>query len=187
MHLSFFPAFFDKPTAIRFAKQELDENIELALRRHLVTNIPWIFISLLAFALPALIVFLDQSFSINLVSTISPIISFGLVIVWYLLITAYVIENFLFWYFNIYIITDKHLVDINFYTLLQHDVTEVRLEDVQSISWGFSGIISSLFYYGNVYILTAAETQQIDFLSVPKPDIVADRIQDLQQVQEGNP
>ena len=81
--------------------------------------------------------------------------------------------------------TNKHLVDINFHNLLQRDITEVRLDDVQSAKSKINGIFGSLFHYGDVIIETAAERQQIQFLAVPKPDFVKDRIQDLQELEEG--
>ncbi|KKQ79056.1 MAG: hypothetical protein UT01_C0052G0003 [Candidatus Daviesbacteria bacterium GW2011_GWA1_38_7] len=94
------------------------------------------------------------------------------------------IESYLHWYFNIYIVTNMHLVDINFHTLLSREIIEVRLEDVQSQSSKIQGFFKSIFHFGDVVIETAGERQRITFLNVPKPDAVADRIQDLTAVQE---
>lgn len=178
MKFAFFPAFFDKPENIKFGEQELDENIELLLRRHFITNIPWILTSLFLFALPALIAQLNESFNLFPIS-IPPFLILGGLIIWYLLLLGYVFEQFLYWYFNIYIVTNKHIIDINFHSLLYRDVTESSISDVESVTSKIAGIFGSLFNFGDVTAQTAAEQHLIIFEDVPYPDTVADRIEDL--------
>ena len=108
------------------------------------------------------------------------------IILWYMLVAAYVIEQFLHWYFNIYIVTNQHLVDINFDSILQREVLEAGIENVESASSRIKGIIPSLFNYGNVVVQTAAHTQEITFNSVPFPDSVVDRINDLKTLKGEN-
>ncbi len=186
MDFRIFPDFFDRPERIRFVEQESDEIIELVLRRHFITNIPWIFISLVLFLLPLLIPNFFGSIGLNLLTVPASVI-LGALIIWYLLIISYVIESFLHWYFNIYIVTNKHLVDINFYSLVNRDITEARLEDIQSPPSRIKGIFGSLFNFGDIVIETAATHLRIQFDSIPKPDLVVDRIQDLQHLKEFTP
>lgn len=181
MTLSLFPALFDHPTSIKFAQQEADEKIELLLRQHFATQIPWMIISIIGVILPKLITSYYQLLGLTSFANIPFKVAIPLVVLWYLLILAYITEKFLHWYFNIYIVTNLHLVDINFHNLLNRDVVEIRLEEVQSGKSHIKGIFGSLFNYGDVIIETAAERQNIQFLAVPKPDFVADRIQDLRE------
>lgn len=180
MHFRLFPSFFDHPEAIRFEQQEADEVIELVLRRHGITNVPWIFVSLVGIILPFV---LDRFGVFDLFQLPTPPldVTVGLFVVYYMLIAAYIIENFLHWYFNIYIVTNRHIVDVDLQNLLNRYTTEVRLEDIQSPRAKIQGIFGSLFNYGDVHIESAARSQIIDFESVPKPDFVVDRIQDLQE------
>lgn len=175
----FFPSLFDKPDGIRYGEQEPNEVIELMLRRHWVTNIPWIITALFLFALPAIISFIDQTFNFNLLSQVAPSIVIGALILWYLLVLGYVFEQFLYWYYNIYLVTNFHIIDINFFSLLYRTVTESELTDIQSTSTKIAGIIASLFNFGDVIVQTAAKGQAIEFLDVPRPDFVADRIEEL--------
>lgn len=175
MGASFLAAFWDHPN-IRFAQQEADEEIELLLRAHWITNAPWLVVSLVTLLLP---VFLN----IKIINLPQELLA-AAVILWYLLILAFMVEKFLIWYFNIYIVTTKHLVDINFHNLLFYDVTEVQVEDIQSISHSVKGIIHSLFNFGNVFVETAAKQQRVEFVNVPRSAEVADRIQDLKEKQE---
>lgn len=189
MNLGLFPAFFERPLHINFEQQEPDELIELFLRRHWVTNVPWIIVALILSILPFIIVMVDVFLQLGLTTSLPIQISAGIIILWYLIITAYVIENFLFWYFNIYIVTNKHIVDINYSSLLSRSVVEVKLQDVESQKSGIKGVIRQLFNFGDVIIETAAENQRIDFIDIPKPDLVADRVQDLKSaiVDKGGP
>lgn len=180
-----FPAIFDKPEGMRFIEQEEGEYIELLLRQHGITNLPWIFWSIIGLIIPFVLPAIIRFSNLGVLISIPVDIITSLLVLWYLLITAYIIESFLFWYFNIYIVTNKHLIDVNFFSLLSRDITEVRLDDVQSARSKVRGIIGSLFYFGDVIIETAAKGQQVEFLSIPKPDFVADRISDLQGQAEG--
>jgi len=185
MSFSLFPSFFDRPIYTRLAHQEKDEHIELFLRRHWVTNLPWILFVVLALVLPVFFPLLNQFLeSIILLELPGDLIS-SVLIIWYLLILAYTIEQFLHWYFNIYIVTNRHLVDINFVSLMYRDITEASLADVESARSRIQGVAGALFNFGNVTTETAAKAQAIEFLSIPKPDFVADRIQDLQQLRKG--
>lgn len=179
MHFKLFPALFDRPLKIRFIEQEENERIELFLRRHFITNFGWIVISTVAFILPLAFIQLDQSLGTNIIFQLPFKILIGGLVVYYLLILAYVIESFLFWYFNIYIVTNMHLVDVTLNSLLSRSIIEIELDDIQSVSSQINGLIRSIYNFGQVIIKTGAEQEEIIFEEVPKPDLVADRIQDL--------
>lgn len=185
MSFSLFPAFFDHPQKIAFADQEQDEYIELFLRRHWVTNISWVLTATLGFILP--IVLLTQGWVLEflVVWKVPNGVLASMIILWYLFVLAYTISRFLHWYFNIYIITNKHLVDVDFDNLLSRHKTEVRLDDVQSVRSRLKGVLGPLFNFGDVSIETAADKLHLDFAEVPKPDFVTERIQDLQEAEEG--
>lgn len=174
-----FPAFFDKPQNITFAEQETEERIELFLRQHWVTNIPWIFLALLAVLAPVLLVVIEERFRLNLFGSVPDQALIGGLVLWDMLVVAYALEKILYWYYNIYIVTNIHIVDIDFISLLFRQITEIELKDIESVRTEIRGVTRPLFHFGSVVIETAAKEQSIVFADVPKPDIVADRIGDL--------
>jgi hypothetical protein len=182
MALGFFPAYLDKPTGMRFIQQNPDEVIELLLRKHPITNLPWIVFSIIALFLPALIVFTDQALGLNIVTRIPQSLAIELLIMYDLLVLAYAIESFLFWYFNIYIVTNQHVVDVSFDSLLSRDVTEAQYDEIQTVTAEVKGIIREFFNFGLVNIETAGKHEVLNFIDVPQPDQVADKIRDIQQV-----
>lgn len=185
MKFLFFPALFDKPANISFLEQEADEELNLFLRQHPIVNVPWIIYSLLAIILPVVFIQLDLIFNLGFFINIPNSLFIGAIIIYYILILGYVVEQFLHWYFNIYIVTNKHLVDVDFDSLLYRRITEVNLSDVESVKSKLMGVFASLFNYGDVKVETAAAHQSIDFVKVPRPDFVADRIQDLVGTAKG--
>jgi membrane protein YdbS with pleckstrin-like domain len=188
MKLSFFPSYIVHPPKMRFADQEADEEIELLLRQHWVTNTGWLTYTILAILLPLLLINSKSWFGLSFLPEIPLNLLFASLAVWYLLIMAYIIENFLHWYFNIYIVTNLNLIDIDFDNLLSKKIVESSLTKVESTSGHLKGVISSFFNFGDVFVQTAAESQQITFLNVPYPATVTDRINDLsRQLQHRGP
>lgn len=176
---SLFPAFFVKPQKFHFVQQEDDEQIQILLRQHWITNLAWLTLSIIGFAIPFVVMDVIKNNRLADFSQIPQNILSAVLVLWFLGVLTYAVENYLRWYFNIYIVTNRHLVDVNFYNLTNRDITEIRLDDIQSVSSKINGILESLFQFGDVIVESAAEGREITFLSVPKPDFVADRIQDL--------
>lgn len=186
MDFSFFPSFIVHPPKIRFADQEEDEEIELLLRAHWVTNVPWIIYSLISVFLPFLLINAKSWFGLSFLPAIPFHFVLASLAVWYLLITAYVIENFLHWYFNIYIVTNLHVIDIDFDNLLSKKFQESGLEEIETTTAKLKGIVSSFFNFGDVVIQTAARTEESVFGNVPYPTTVVDRINDLARAYKAN-
>lgn len=167
------------------SQQEPDEHIELLLRQHGFTNLSWIIMAFLGIISP-FILFMFDGLLTRALAQIPGDIIIASIILWYMLVMAFILEKYLYWYFNIFIITNLHITDIAMSSLLSKTSTEALLEDVQSVKTKVAGIFGSLFNFGDVIIVTAAEKQEILFSLVPSPDFVADRIEDLQEfIQPG--
>lgn len=178
------PDFFDKPTGICFEHQEKDEHIEILVRQHWSINLGWMILFTLGLFAPLIFPIVDASLNLNVLNQLPLNIYFGFLIVWFLLLFAYAIENLLYWYFNIYIVTNIHVIDISFQSLLSKHVVEGRLDDIQDVATKVQGLLASFFNYGDVMIETAGKGEQMVFEKVPFPDLISDRIQDLQEVVE---
>lgn len=172
-----FPAFIRHPHNCRYQGQDEDENILLLLRAHPVTNLPWIILSIVVFLipfwLPQIVPFLGLDFSFVPQSFWTV-----LLIVNYLLVLTIVFEGFLGWYFNVNLLTDKKIVDIDFNSILSKNIDLALLRDVQETRSHLAGIIGMIFNFGDVYVQTAAAKESIDLKDVPHPDIVSDIIMD---------
>lgn len=171
-------SFIRNPHNIRFEGQDPDEKILLVLRAHPITTLSWIIpavgIFFLPFLLPRITNFLDLSF---LELPLSFILVF--LVINYILVLVIVFEGFLHWYFNVYIVTNKNLVDVDFHSILFKNIDLAPIRNVEDTSSSMGGILRSIFNYGDVFVQTAGTTKNIDFHAVPDPHTVSDFILDL--------
>lgn len=166
------------PDKVDFETRERKEKVVLLLRRHPITNLAWILAAVLMIFAP-------------LVLSVFPILSFlpsnfqfVAVLGWYLITTAFVLENFLTWFFNVNIITDERIVDIDFHNLIYKEVSDCKIDKIQDVTYKMGGVARTIFNYGDVYIQTAAEVPTFEFLAVPKPARVARVLRDLMIEEE---
>ena len=104
---------------------------------------------------------------------------FIFILIWYLITTAYFLESFLTWFFNVYIVTDERIIDIDFYNLIYKEVSDANIDKIQDVTYKMGGVVRTLFNYGDVLIQTASEVPNFDFLAVPHPDKIVKVLQDL--------
>jgi len=171
-------AFCYYPGNINFETKESKEKVVLLLRQHPITNVKWILIAFLMILAPIVL----GAFPI--LSFLPPDFQFIAVLIWYLVTTAFVIQSFLTWFFNVYIVTDERIVDIDFYSLIYKEVSDANIDKIQDVTYKMGGVVRTLFNYGDVLIQTASEVPNFDFLAVPKPDQVAKILQDLRIEEE---
>lgn len=173
-----FSSFLVQPKVFSFEEKDVDEEIILVMRPHWFTNTGWIFLASVAFILP---------FIINLpvlISTARPTFQIAGVLFWYLITFVYAFEKFLSWYFNVFIITDERVIDIDFNNLLVKKFGEAKISMIQDVSSKVIGFFPTIFNYGTVLIQTASEVNQIVFENVPNPEKVIKVLQQLRQEEE---
>lgn len=177
---SHFPwaAYHYKPHKVWFETQEKEEKIVLFLRRHPITNLHWI---LIAIALSIVPVFLSQS---PILSFLPPNFEFIAILLWYLVVTAFVLEGALSWFFNVYIVTDERLVDVDFNNLLYREIKDAKIDKIQEVKNTIGGVLGIMFNYGSVNIQTAGALPTFEFEDIPNPAEVAKIIQELRTEEE---
>jgi len=171
-----FSSFHLYPPNVSFKEQENDEEIILLLRKHFITNVPWILIAFVITVIPTVFFIFRNLFPVPLIPAVFNLIAF---LFYFTIIGAYIYINFISWFFNISLITQKRLIDIHFVDILYHDMAVTRLSLIEDISFNQSGFLRSLFNYGDIYAQTAGEKMHFDFLAVPEPDHVLNIVENL--------
>jgi hypothetical protein len=168
-----FSSFNLYPTDIGFETKDENEKIILMLRQHPIINVKWIAITLLLLTGPTILNALG-------VFSLLPV-GFPLVISmsWYLVTSAYAIEGFLNWYFNVFFITTDGVVDVDFFNLIDKRISEADLDKIQDVTYTTKGVLGTMLNYGDVQVQTAAEITEFRFESVPNPEKVAKILDDL--------
>lgn len=169
--------------------QDPEEQLLLLVRRHIITNWKWVLIALLMLMVPAGFEYFPG------ISALPPNFQLMTRVLWYLLVIAVILEGFLNWYFDVFIVTDERIIDIDFKNLIYKNVTSTKLENIEDVTYSVSGAVPSLLDYGNVLIQTAGagmviaagDTRPtIEISSTPHPSRVTKLINELliQEEQE---
>jgi hypothetical protein len=161
------------PKIFNFAERNDDETILIALRPHWFTNVSWILLAIVLFICPPLFKY------VPLIDTLPLNYLFILSLFWYLVSIAFSFEKFLSWYFNVYIITNRRVIDIDFFNLLTKKFSEAELSKIQDVTSEVSGVSQTVFNYGNVLIQTASEIDEITFTKISNPDKIVKILQEM--------
>lgn len=159
-------AFAAKPLNVCFDSQLKDEQIILLMRQHPITQLRWILIAIGLLFAPLLFGYVGM-FSFLPVQFVLPAL-----VGWYLLVIGFVMEGFLLWFFNVYIITDERIIDVDFYSLIYKNISAAKIDNIEDISATTGGALRSIFDFGTVRIQTAAAVTEFEFADVPHPNQV---------------
>ena len=109
----------------------------------------------------------------------NPIILFvGLFQLFILVIFLVAILDF---YYDIIIVTDRRMVDIDQEQLLFRSISELNLEDVEDVNSSVGGFLQTFFSYGTITVQTAGEHENFIAKNFRNPREIASIISDLSQ------
>ncbi|MBP7876253.1 hypothetical protein KA012_04635 [Candidatus Woesebacteria bacterium] len=166
-------AFLPKPIHTAFATQEDEEQLILLLRRHPVTQVGWIVIAVIAAIIP--VIYNPGSFFTFLPAGYS----FAVTVGWYAAVMMFVLQSFLTWYYNVLIITDERVVDVDFISLLYRSVTSAKISNIEDVTSTAGGALQTVFDFGNVTVQTAGAKPEIEFSDVPHPNKIVELFNEL--------
>ncbi|MDD2578226.1 MAG: PH domain-containing protein [Candidatus Dojkabacteria bacterium] len=150
------------PKELNFLDKERDENIVLVLRTPFFRYIPQMIAMLLTLLLP-LIIYLPISEEEG-----SRTFMIAMMLIAVMIVITFLIFAVLRWYYNVGIITDKRVLDIDFHNIMSHSVAEARLEKIVDITVKQKGIEGSIFDVADIHIQTAGSNPEIVFSKIPR-------------------
>ncbi|MCX6817075.1 MAG: hypothetical protein NTZ93_04360 [Candidatus Beckwithbacteria bacterium] len=166
------------PRRTRFENQEQREKIILLLRQHWITQVHWVVGAFLGIFVP-------------LVFKWVPILDFMTanyqlmtIIGWYLLLIAYVYEKFISWYYQVFIITDERIIDINFSNLIYKELSEAKIDNIEDVSYHQGGMLRAAFNFGDVVMQTAGAEREFMIESAPEPNRIVKIMNELKLEEE---
>jgi membrane protein YdbS with pleckstrin-like domain len=159
-----------------FSGQQAGEEIELYLRRHplsLVWDLRVVFL-LLAGYMAGLAIFADALAAspvagILLLATLTMAVLLGLATLW----------TYAVWYYDIYVVTDRRLLDFARKPLIYERRDEAQLTKLQDVRVEFPNPLALLLDFGNVQVQTAGSRGTIKCSLVSHPRQVQARILQL--------
>lgn len=165
---------------LKFESQEKSEVPILLVREHPLYLILSIFGS---FMWLVVAIIFSITFSTALGATVSSslltrIKSFTILLGISVSITS-AIYAFIKWYYNLFLITNHRIVDLDFTTLSKTSWTEAPLNRIEDAEVRNIGLLESMLDLGDVYVQTAGAKEKIEIRRVPKPMKIQDILLDL--------
>jgi len=146
----------------KFENKEANEKIIFFIKRHPIILLKGLF-QIIGIIIVVIAILIIMGFS--LITTM--ILVLGILAC--VLITA---ANLYRWYNDLYLLTDRRLVDVDQKTIFTRMVTETSLDQIQDVTCEVSGVLPSLLNFGKVAIQTAGAAQDIQIEVVGNPQAV---------------
>ncbi len=159
-----------------FGQQE-NEGIYIYVRRHFISFLPFLLIVAI-FAFGAVFLFAYTFLLANVSSDAYNLLLLSSSFVFISSLTIFMVA-WIDFYFDIHIVTNHRVIDINQKGFFNRSISELSLENVEDATDRVSGILPNLFNYGNVEIQTAGTKPNFLFESVAFPREMAEIIIDL--------
>jgi membrane protein YdbS with pleckstrin-like domain len=150
-----------------------DEKIEKVVRKH------WLVLLLDSFGLIILYIapfivywyFVEKFYTNQSPSVLIFIVSIWTLFAW--------IKLFAIWtdyYLDIWIITNKRIVDIEQKGFFNRDISTFRMERIQDVTVAINGIIATLLDFGDIHVQTAGESQKFIIKGIAHPKQIKELI-----------
>jgi len=149
-------------------KLEDKEIIIKVIRRHYLVMVPMILTLLLLTLLPLFIyvllvsdfLLLDQNVKMTIETFFSEWKVFGYSL-WLLLLWIIFFIEWTDYYLDLWIITDKRIIDVEQKGFFRREVTSFSFGQIQDITVETSGFVETFFKYGTLHIQTAGHNREI--------------------------
>ncbi len=96
-----------------------------------------------------------------------------------LFIWLYVFLIWVDYYFDVWIITNERIVNIEQKGLFNREVSELRFSRIQDVTSVVDGFVPTILNFGDVYVQTAAEEERFVFRQIPDPYTIKDMVMRL--------
>ncbi|HNQ31421.1 MAG TPA: PH domain-containing protein [Candidatus Woesebacteria bacterium] len=147
----------------RFGEAELGERTILLLRGHPFTQISWVINSVVILILVLIFdIIWGQSLSIRAYFWVNALAVIA--------VGAYAWYNFLLWYYTVGFVTNRRVIDIDYYGVGKRRLIQAPIAKVADVTAKTSGYFGQVFDFGVVNVQTEGYIQNITFTNVPNPD-----------------
>jgi len=166
-------SFMSFPKDLSFYGKEKAENVVLVIRSHWILYVPYVGISFVILLLPVLMQMVISDLTKSTTFFLAMFLSCLTISI------TILVYAFIRWFYNVNIITDKRVIDLDFTSVVSHTLAEARLDKIEDVTHKQLGALGSIFDIGTVYIQTAGATAEIEFDNIPRPREVQDILYDL--------
>lgn len=91
----------------------------------------------------------------------------------------YGLRQALLWYFNVFVVTDWRVVDIEQRGYFDRVVSEVIYSHMQDVSYHIKGMVPTLLHYGTVIVKTVGNSADLELPRLKNPEQLVELLNEL--------
>lgn len=103
-----------------------------------------------------------------------------------LMLWMYASLIFVDYYLDVWIVTDRRVINIEQKGLFSRQVSELYYSKIQDVTTEVKGLFPTFLNYGDLFVQTAAEKERFRFHNIPNPYEVKDLVMRLQKQGRGD-
>ncbi len=168
-HLHALAQYCENPSFLTLQNKNITPTVKLFVRRHVITNVPWIVTTIVFLFIPLLVQILITITGTPLPPSLPTNFRVIFLIFYYLIALTYAFISFLDWFYNLIIITNTEIIDIDYADVIYHDVAATNVNLIEDVDYIQVGFIRGLFDYGDLFVQTAGGQENIEALAIPMP------------------
>ena len=159
------------------SKLDDGEKVVTIIRKHWLIFTLRVMLVFIAASLPlAAYTFIPEEALMSLQQIISGSGALFVYLVYILLLWLLIFIDFTTYHLDVWIVTNRRIIDINQRTLFSRDTTTLMLEKIQDATVEVRGLLVTVFGFGTLIIHTAGENPDIVIRFATDPQYAKDRI-----------
>ena len=165
---------------MHFIGQRDDEHVILFVEKHWIRYLRVGYIFFIVGILPAILMYIVLNMMTISMQTFY--YTMAVFFMYELFMLLYIFMEIVNDELDLFIITDRRIVDITQTGLLERHVADTPLENIQDVSASSKGLMETLFGYGTIRVQTAGKKTEFLMNLVPDPFGKSKKIMDLMRV-----
>jgi len=154
------------------------ENKVLVIRKHWIVFFGNLLLAAFGAVLPIIILRIlpaELFTSVLPGSSAGPVSAF-LYFVWLLFLWLFLFALWTLYYLNVWIVTNRRIIDVDQKGLFSREIAAARIENVQDVTINTHGILQTLFDFGTLTIHTASGSPDFHISNAAHPNLVRQKI-----------
>jgi hypothetical protein len=164
------------PKNTSYEGKDNDEVVIMLIRQSLIAVLGWVITSVFLFIIPFFLMPYLTTLQYEGEKVFNGLFILSFTLFWYLALFDYVFQRFLDWYFEVLLVTNKKIIDIDKGAT---NISETFLNNVQDVTSKMSSVLGQVLNIGSIHIQTAAEREEFEFHLIDNPSAVRDAISDM--------
>lgn len=175
-----------------FPGKEADEEVIFLLRRHWIAILLHLAFTLILALIPLGLFFLGATYWPSIFEFPYREILLMAGTIYILVWLIFLLIGWIDYYFDVWIITNKRIIDVEQISLFSREVSESSLDKIQDVTAEVKGVFETIFHFGTIELQTAGTRGRFTLPHIPNPyevrqliaKVAENRSRELERMEE---